>query len=109
MLYDESNKSFCVIYMASVLKTRTTEELRIDCEVAAEVLAECFAYFSKQLAEEKRKSEQNADKIATLEKKLRELHRQQMALGPDDIDVVNNALYVWAPLLNRSSLLRNTR
>lgn len=83
---------------------KTTDELQIDCEVAAEVLAECFAYFAKHLAAEKKSPSQNEDKVRTLEAKLLELKRDEMALGTENEDVINNALYVWAPLLRKAEL-----
>lgn len=83
---------------------KTTDELQIDCEVAAEVLAECFAYFAKQLAEEKKSPAPNQDKVRTLEAKLLELKRDEMALGTENKDLINSALYVWAPLLRKAEL-----
>ncbi len=81
---------------------KTTDELQIDCEVAAEVIAEYFAFCAKQLAKEKKNASPNADKIKTLEAKLVELNREKLALGPDNADVINKALYIYAPLLKKA-------
>ena len=83
---------------------KTTDELQIDCEVAAEVLAECFAYFAKQLAEEKKNLQPNEDKVKTLEAKLVELKNDKMTLGTDNEKVINNALYFLAPPLRKAEL-----
>jgi hypothetical protein len=83
---------------------KTTDELQIDCEVAAEVIAECFAYLAKQLADEKKCAMPNEDKIQTLESKLLELKRDKMSLSPENAAVINNALYFLAPLLRKSQL-----
>ncbi|MCC7530795.1 MAG: hypothetical protein IT342_19890 [Candidatus Melainabacteria bacterium] len=83
---------------------KTNDELEIDCEVAAAILAECFAYFAKQLAEEKKSKTPNEDKLKTLEAKLLELKRDEMALGPENVIVINNALYVLAPLLRKAEV-----
>jgi len=83
---------------------KTLDEQQLDCEVAAEVLSECFAYFAKQLAEEKRCSCPNEDKLITLENELRALNKQKLELGIDKPEIVNHALYFLAPLLRKNSL-----
>ena len=65
---------------------KTLDEQQLDCEVAAEVLSECFAYFAKQLAE------------------LRALNKQKLELGIDKPEIVNHALYFLAPLLRKNCL-----
>lgn len=91
--------------MSTKLPTKKTkDELQVDCEVAAEVLAECFAYFAKQLAAEKKNAAPNEDKIQTLEAKLLELKREKMALSVDNPTGINNVLYTLAPLLRKEQL-----
>ncbi len=81
---------------------KSTDELLVDCEIASAVLAECFAYFAKQLAEEKRTLNPNEDKVRTLEAKLIELKCDQLALNSENEDLINNALYILAPLLRNN-------
>ena len=52
--------------MATKLK-KTSDELQVDCEVAAEIIAAYFARCAKQLAAEKRMSSPNEEKINALE------------------------------------------
>lgn len=86
--------------MATLIK-KTTEELQIDCEVASEVLAECLAFCAKELAEERALESPNLAKIEALEKQARELKQQKMAIGVENTDVVDRALYFYAPLLKK--------
>jgi hypothetical protein len=83
---------------------KSTDELQIDCEVAAEVIAEYFAYCAKQLAEERDTSSPNQEKIEALESQLRELKREKMSLGVENSDVIKKALYIYAPLLKRTKV-----
>jgi hypothetical protein len=83
------------------LLKKTTDELQIDCEVAAEVFAECLAVCAKELAEEKDAKSPNLDKIETLEKLVRELMREKMSIGVRNTEVINKALYVYTTLLKK--------
>ena len=82
--------------------TKTTDELQIDCEVAAGIIAEYSAFCAKQLAAEKRSVSPNADKIKALESQLTELHREEMELGVDKPDVINKALSIYGPILKNA-------
>lgn len=85
--------------MATKLK-KTTDELQIDCEVAAEVIAEYFAFCAKQLAEEKEQASPNLEKVEAIEAQLMALKKEKMAIGADSA-VINKTLYVYAPLLKK--------
>ncbi len=78
---------------------KTTDELQIDCEVVAEVLAEYSAYCANKLADERDNASPNQEKIEALEAQLREIKREKMSLGLDNTDVIKRALYIYAPLL----------
>lgn len=80
---------------------KTHDELQIDCEVAAEVLAETLAFCAKELADERDAEYPNLEKIETLEKQVLELKRDKMSIGVDKTEVINKALYFYAPLLKK--------
>lgn len=80
---------------------KSLDQLQVDCEVAAEILAECMAYFAKQLATEKKLPQPNLDKVEALESKLDEIKRHQLSLSPQNPKLINDALYIWAPLLRK--------
>lgn len=86
---------------AQPLVKKTTNELQIDCEVAAEILAEMLAFCAKELAEEADADTQNLEKIETLEKQILELKRDKLSIGLDNTEVINKALYFYAPLLKK--------
>lgn len=89
--------------MATKLK-KTTDELQIDCEVAAEIIAAYFARCAKQLAAEKRKASPNDEKINALESQLRELHREKMELGVDNTKLIEKALYIYSDNLKQAKV-----
>jgi len=78
---------------------KTADELQIDCEIAADVIAEYVAFWAKHLAEEKHKSSPNLDKVEALETQVRELKREKMSLGADNLSLVIKALYVYSDVL----------
>jgi hypothetical protein len=86
--------------MATIVK-KTTDELQVDCEVAAEVYAEYLAFCAKQLAEEWAAESPNQEKIDTLEAKVRKLKKEKLSIGINNTVVINKALYLYAPLLNK--------
>ncbi len=86
---------------AKPLVKKTTDELQVDCEVAAEVFAEFLAFCARELAEERDSESPNQEKIETLEKQVRELKRDKMSIGVDNTEVINKALYFYAPLLKK--------
>lgn len=83
------------------LVKKTTEELQIDCEVAAEVFAEYLAFCARELAAERDVEFPNTEKIDALEKQVRELKREKLSIGIDNADLISKALYVYAPLLKK--------
>lgn len=84
---------------------KTADELQIDCEIAADVIAEYVAFWAKRLAEEKHESSPNLEKVEALETQIRELKREKMSLGADNPPLVNKALYVYTEVLKKT---RNT-
>lgn len=77
------------------------DELGIDCEIAAGIIAEYVVYFAKLLAEEKNEYSPNFEKIEALETQLLELKREQMVVGAENSALVKKAFYIYAPLLKR--------
>lgn len=86
--------------MATQLK-KTNEELEVDCEVALEVISEMFAFCAKQLAEANASDNPDRAEITTLEKELALLKHEKMSIGLDNPDVLNKALFYYAPLLKK--------
>jgi hypothetical protein len=80
---------------------KTTDELQIDCEIAVEVIAEYLAFCARELAGERDVEFPKTEKIDALEKQVRELKREKMAIGIEHIELINKALYVYAPLLKK--------
>lgn len=87
--------------VAKPLIQKPIDEMQIDCEVATEVLTEVLAFCAKKLAEERDAEYPNQEKIETLEKQVLELKRDKMSIGLDNTEVINKALYYYAPLLKR--------
>ena len=87
------------------LVKKTIDELQLDCEVAAEVLAETLAFCAKELAEERDAESPNQEKIETLEKQVLELKREKMSIGVENTEVINKALYFYAPLLKKRTAI----
>jgi hypothetical protein len=83
------------------LLKKTTDELQIDCEIAAEVFAEYLAFCARELAAERDVESPNTEKIAALENQVRELKREKMSIGIEHTELINKALYVYAPLLKK--------
>lgn len=82
--------------------TKTNDELQVDCEVAAEIIAAYFARCANRLAAEKRKSCPNEEMISALESQLRELHQERMLLGVDNTKLIEKALYIYSDNLGRA-------
>lgn len=83
--------------MATELRITSKEE--VDNEVAREVISELFAFFSKDLAAEKKLSSPNQEKIGALNEMLRDLHEQKKSVLNGDPSATAKALYVYAKLL----------
>jgi hypothetical protein len=86
--------------MATQLR-KTTDELLVDCEVASEVIAEYFAILATELANEKNSSTPNLEKVKTIESSMRELKKEKRILSPDNVDLINKALYNYATILKK--------
>lgn len=78
---------------------KTSDELQVDCDVAAKVIAEYLAFWARELAKERDNEAPNLEKIETIETQLRELKREKLCISVDNIDAINKVLYVYAPLL----------
>jgi hypothetical protein len=83
------------------LVKKTIDDLQIDCEVATEVFSEYVAFCARELAAERDVEFPNKEKIEALEKQLRELKREKMSIGVENTDLINKALYIYAPLLKK--------
>jgi hypothetical protein len=81
---------------------KSKAELQTNCEVAAEILAEYFAFCAKLLAAAKQESPTNNDKVRALQTQLDELHREKLALSLDNIELINKALYLYARILKNA-------
>ncbi|MBP9092235.1 hypothetical protein KBI23_14495 [bacterium] len=82
--------------------TKTNDELQVDCEVAAEIIAAYFARCANRLAAEKRKSLPNEEMISALESQLRQLHKEKMELDVDNTKLIEKALYIYSDNLGRA-------
>ncbi len=88
----------------ATISDRNSDERGIDCEIAADIIAEYFAFFAKLLAEEKIASSPNCARVEALETQLRELKREKMAVAVENSALITKALYIYAPLLKRSAM-----
>ncbi len=83
------------------LVKKTFDELQIDCEVASEVIAEYFAFCAKEMSDELDNLQPNQEKLDALEAQLLELKKEKRAISVESPEVINKALYVYAPLLKK--------
>ncbi len=81
---------------------KTNDELQVDCEVAAEIIAAYFSRCAIRLAAEKRKSSPNEEMISALDAQLRKLHQEKMELGVDNSKLIEKALYIYSDSLGRA-------
>lgn len=68
-------------------------------EAAIETLAEYIGYLSCEIDTEREKATPNAERIAALEHELGIVLGERRALTPSNRDIINRALYVYAPML----------
>ncbi|QCU27875.1 hypothetical protein FE789_06085 [Burkholderia pseudomallei] len=74
-------------------------------ETATETLAEYIGYLSSEIDAEQDKAESNAERIGALEQQLDIVIGERRAITPDNLALINRALYIYAPLLK---LLRSS-
>lgn len=74
-----------------------TETARL--ETAIETLAEYIGYLNCEIDTEQEKVEANAERITALEHELDIVLGEHRALTPSNRDIINRALYVYAPML----------
>ncbi len=68
-------------------------------ETATETLAEYIGYLNSEIDTEDDKPEPNAGRIEALEHELEIVVDERRAITPDNIALINRALYVYAPHL----------
>ncbi|CBL45897.1 Conserved hypothetical protein [gamma proteobacterium HdN1] len=68
-------------------------------EAATETLAEYIGYLSGEIDAEQEKVEPNTERITALERELDTVLGERRALTPNNRDIINRALYVYAPML----------
>ncbi len=68
-------------------------------EAATETLAEYIGYLSGEIDTEQEKVEPNPERITALERQLDIVLGERRALTPSNRDIINRALYVYAPML----------
>lgn len=68
-------------------------------EAATETLAEYIGYLSCEIDSEQDKAEPNPERITALERELDIVLGERRALTPSNRDIINRALYVYAPML----------
>lgn len=68
-------------------------------EAATETLAEYIGYLNSEIGAEEDRGEPNLGRIEALGHELEILVDERRAITPDNLDLINRALYVYAPLL----------
>ena len=68
-------------------------------ETATETLAEYIVYLNCEIDTEQEKVEPNPERITALEHELDIVLGERRALTPSNRDIINRALYVYAPML----------
>lgn len=68
-------------------------------EAATETLAEYIGYLNGEIDTEQEKVEPNPERITALEHELDIVLGERRALTPSNRDIINRALYVYAPML----------
>ena len=66
---------------------------------ATETLAEYIGYLNCEIDTEQEKVEPNPERITALEHELDIVLGERRALTPSNRDIINRALYVYAPML----------
>ena len=70
-------------------------------EAATETLAEYIGYLSVEIDVEQEQATPNAERIKALERELDIVLGERRALTPSNRDIINRALYIYAPVLKR--------
>jgi hypothetical protein len=68
-------------------------------ETATETLAEYIGYLNCEIDTEQYKSEPNMGRVSALEHELDIVLGEHHLLTPNNLNIINRALYVYAPLL----------
>lgn len=68
-------------------------------ETATETLAEYIGYLNSEIDSEQEKAAPNSERIMALERELGIVLGERRALTPTNRDIINRALYVYAPML----------
>lgn len=68
-------------------------------ETATETLAEYIGYLNSEIDTEQGKSAPNTGRVDALEHELDIVLGERRMLTPDNLNIINRALYVYAPLL----------
>ncbi len=84
--------------MATTTLSPIAETARL--EAATETLAEYnIGYLNSEIDAEQDKAEPNAGRIEALEHEMEIVIDERRAITPDNLGLINRALYVYAPLL----------
>jgi len=70
-------------------------------ETAIETLAEYIGYLNSEIDTEQDRPEPNTGRVDALEHELGIVLGERRLLTPDNLNIINRALYVYAPLLKR--------
>ena len=70
-------------------------------EAATETLAEYIGYLNCEIDLEQEQATPNSERIAALEHELTTVLGERRALTPSKRDIINRALYIYAPVLKR--------
>lgn len=70
-------------------------------EAATETLAEYIGYLSGEIDSEREREAPNPERITALESELASVLAERRALTPIHRDIINRALYIYAPVLKR--------
>ena len=70
-------------------------------EAATEALAEYIGYLNCEIDAEQEKVGPNPERVTALERELDIVLGERRALTPSNRDIINRALYIYAPVLKR--------
>ena len=70
-------------------------------EAATETLAEYTGYLNREIDLEQEQAAPNYERIAALDHELTTVLGERRALTPSNRDIINRALYIYAPVLKR--------
>lgn len=84
---------------------RSLTALTARLETATETLAEYIGYLNDEIDAEQDKAEPDAERVEALEQQLDIVIGERRAISPDNLALINRALYIYAPFLK---LLRSS-